>query len=172
MLNKTSPFYAELYSGLKEQYEDLLWGDDAVVLEQNSHDFAERMPLINRNAEALSDFLKTHSQVAEVYYPKYQTPNEYNAFRKPNGGYGGLLSILLKDAAETAPKFYDALRVSKGPNLGTNYSLVCPFTILAHYNELEFAESCGVSRYLIRISVGLEDPDDIVQRFGKALAIL
>ena len=172
VLNKNSPFYSQLSSGLKEQHEDLFWGADAVVLEQNSRDFAERMPVINRNAEALADYLKTHSHVAEVYYPKYQTPNEYDAFRKPNGGYGGLLSILLKEAAETVPKFYDALRVSKGPNLGTNYSLVCPFTILAHYNELDFAESCGVSRYLIRISIGLEEPQDIINRFDEALAIL
>jgi cystathionine gamma-synthase len=172
ILNKNSPFFSQLSSALKEQHEDLLWGTDAVVLEQNSRDFAERMPAINRNAEALADFLKTHPQVAEVYYPKYQTPTEYNAFRKLNGGYGGLLSIVLKEASENAPKFYDALRVSKGPNLGTNYSLVCPFTILAHYNELEFAESCGVSRYLIRISVGLEEPDDLIQRFHDTLAIL
>jgi cystathionine gamma-synthase len=172
VLNRTSPFYSQLSSGLKEQYEDLFWGADAVVLEQNSRDFAERMPVINRNAEALADFLNSHPHVAEVYYPKYQTPHEYNAFRKPDGGYGGLLSILLKNAAETAPKFYDALCVSKGPNLGTNYSLVCPFTILAHYNELEFAESCGVSRYLIRISVGLEEPGDLINRFDEALTIL
>jgi cystathionine gamma-synthase len=172
VLNKTSPFYAEIFSGLKEPHEDLLWGADAEVLEHNSRDFAERMSVINRNAEALADFLKSHPHVAEVYYPKYQTANEYNAFRKPNGGYGGLLSILLKAAAENAPRLYDTLRVSKGPNLGTNYSLICPFTILAHYNELEFAELCGVSRYLIRISVGLEETDDLNQRFGEALEIL
>ena len=50
------------------------------------------------------------------------------------------------------------------------FTLACPFTLLAHYTELEWAESCGVSRYLIRISVGLEDPDDLWQRLETALA--
>jgi cystathionine gamma-synthase len=105
-----------------------------------------------------------------VYYPKFQTPGEYRAFRKPAGGYGGLLSLVLKDAPAATPRFFDALRVSKGPNLGTNYTLACPYTILAHYGELEFAESCGVSRHLVRVSVGLEDPDDLRRRFTEALA--
>ena len=44
-----------------------------------------------------------------------------------------------------------------------------PFTLLAHYNELDWAESCGVSRYLIQISVGLEEPEDLWQRLNRAL---
>lgn len=170
VLNRKSPFYEQFTAGLREQDEDLFWGADAVVLEQNSRDFEERMPRINRTAEALADFLHAHPKVADVYYPKYQTPEAYNAFRRPDGGYSGLLSVVLKDPAETAPRFYDALKVCKGPNLGTSYSLVCPFTILAHYHELDFAESCGVSRYLIRVSVGLEEPEDLVGRFEEALA--
>ena len=51
-----------------------------------------------------------------------------------------------------------------------NYTLACPFTILAHYNELDFAESCGVSRWLIRVSVGLEPADELIDRFREALA--
>ena len=53
--------------------------------------------------------------------------------------------------------FYDALSLPKGPSLGTNFTLVCPYALLAHYNELSWAESYGVPRNLIRISVGLED---------------
>jgi cystathionine gamma-synthase len=42
--------------------------------------------------------------------------------------------------------------------------------LLAHYTELDWAESCGVSRYLIRLSVGLEEPEELWQRIEKALA--
>ena len=49
------------------------------------------------------------------------------------------------------------------------YSLACLYTILAHYGELDFAKSCGMSRYLIRVSVGLEDADDLIERFQEAL---
>ena len=89
-----------------------------------------------------------------------------------HGGYGGLLSLELEQPAENAPRFYDALRVTKGPNLGTNYTLACPFTILAHYHELDWAGSCGVSRHLIRVSVGREKPEDLIARFESALAEL
>lgn len=168
VLNSQGRFYADLLAQLHEM-DDLLWCEDAIVLEQNSRDFEQRMPRINQNAEKLADFLSDHPRVASVYYPKYQSPENYKPFLREGGGYGGLLSIDLVDAPKHAPAFFDALRVCKGPNLGTNFTLACPFTILAHYNELEFAESCGVSRYLIRVSVGLEDADDLIARFDEAL---
>ena len=65
--------------------------------------------------------------------------------------------------------FTIALAVCKGPSLGTVFTLACPFTLLAHYTELDWAESCGVSRYLIRISVGLEDPEELWSRLDRAL---
>ena len=68
-------------------------------------------------------------------------------------------------------RVYDSMAVCKGPSLGTTFTLACPFTLLAHYGELDWAESCGVSRYLIRISVGLEDPEDLWQRLDTALKV-
>ena len=77
----------------------------------------------------------------------------------------------LLDIAEgttKAERFYDALEVSKGPSLGTNFTLACPYVLLAHYNELEWAEECGLPKHLLRVSVGLEDPENLWQRFEKA----
>ena len=136
---------------------------------QYSVDFPERVRRINRTAEQLCDFCRDHPAIAEVDYPKFRTPDQYAAFRRDSGGYGGLCSLLLNDAAQTAPRFFDALRISKGPNLGTYFSLACPFTLLAHFEELDWAESCGVSRYLVRISVGLEEPEDLIGRVTEAL---
>ena len=64
---------------------------------------------------------------------------------------------------------YDALRVSKGPSLGTNFTLVCPYPLLAHYKELEWASGCGVPSHLLRVSVGLEAIEELWQRFEQAL---
>ena len=74
-----------------------------------------------------------------------------------------------RQAEASAPRIYDRLAFCKGPSLGTVFTLACPFTLLAHYTELDWAESCGVSRYLIRISAGLEDPEDLWQRMEDAL---
>ena len=75
----------------------------------------------------------------------------------------------MRDAAAKTERFFDALQIPKGPNLGTSFSLCCPFTILAHYRELDFVESCVISRHLIRVSVGLEDSAWQIERFLEAL---
>ncbi len=80
------------------------------------------------------------------------------------------MSVLLKSPARTTPGVFDRLQVCKGPNLGTYFTLCCPYTILAHYNELDFVESCGVSRWLLRISVGNEPGNELLRRFESALA--
>jgi cystathionine gamma-synthase len=169
VLNPDSAFYPALRRELAETYEDLFWEEDAAALERNSRDFSGRMAQINANTEALCDFLAAHPAVARVYYPKYETPENYAQVLRPGGGYSCLFSLLLKDAATAAPRFYDRLRVCKGPSLGLNFTICCPYILLAHYDELDWAESAGLDRNLVRVSVGLEDIEDLVQRFGEAL---
>ncbi len=79
------------------------------------------------------------------------------------------MSVVLKNPSVTTPIVYDRLRICKGPNLGTNFTLCCPYTILAHYTELDAVEECGVSRWLLRISVGVEPVEELWQRFESAL---
>ena len=64
---------------------------------------------------------------------------------------------------------YDALRISKGPSLGTEFSLACPYTLLAHYDEMDWVENCGVPRDLIRLSVGIEPIDQLTKALQEAL---
>lgn len=92
----------------------------------------------------------------------------YDAFRTADGGYGGLLSVVFHDDAN-AVTFYDAIETAKGPSLGTNFTLTSPYTILAHYTELDWARKYGVERGLVRISVGLEEGEQIVRVFKEAL---
>jgi cystathionine gamma-synthase len=170
ILCSASPFYAELSNYLSAQYEDLVYAEDAIILEQNSRDAAQRMQRINHTAEQLCDYLSTHPAIERVYYPKYTHAKAYDAIKTPSGGYGGLFSLVLKDTSR-APSVYNALAIDKGPSLGTNFTLACPYTLLAHYQELDFAQSSGVSPDLIRVSVGLEDADDLVKRFQDALVL-
>ena len=107
------------------------------------------------HAEAAYHYFKDLPGIADVYYPLCRTPKFFEQARRSGGGYGGLLSIVHEEPAD-AITFYDAIEVSKGPSLGTNFSLVCPYTLLAHYTELDWAAKCGVPEHLIRISVGVE----------------
>jgi cystathionine gamma-synthase len=79
---------------------------------------------------------------------------------------------VIQGGEPAASAFYDALAISKGPSLGTDFSLVCPYTLLAHYGELEWAAERGAPANLLRIWVGLEDPDDLRRRFEEAFGAL
>lgn len=62
ILNPNGKCYSSLKKALNEDYEDLLWCEDVVFLERNSRTFKERSAVINKNTEALCDFLNTHEQ--------------------------------------------------------------------------------------------------------------
>lgn len=169
VLGPDSPAREEIARSMGRTDEDLLWSGDALQLEVNSRDFDRRMPQVNQTTERLCDWLEVHPAIDRVYYPKFTMRQEFDEVLRPGGGYGGLFSLLLKDPERVAPLFYDRLEVSKGPSLGNNFTLACPYTLLAHFNELDWAESYGVSRYLIRVSVGLESAEDLIARFDRAL---
>ncbi len=173
---------------MTSHYEDTYYDEDAICMEQNSRDLQKRIEIIDANAEALCDFLRSHSAatagsantvIKEVYYPKYKTPENYERCRKKvgnhnassneGGGYGGLLSLtFISNAASRA--FYEALGCFKGPSLGTNFTLAALYTILAHHDELEWAAKCGVEEGLVRISVGLENMETLLTIFEVALS--
>jgi cystathionine gamma-synthase len=154
-------------------YEDNYWAEDAVFLERNSRDFISRIKRINASASAIAAQLHSspRSLVKQVYYPQYSAsrPHYDRCRNSPGGGYGGLLSVTFQTTTQ-AVAFFDALEVHKGPSLGTNFTLSCPYTILAHYGELEWAGRFGVEADLIRISFGLEDRQDLEGRVERALS--
>jgi cystathionine gamma-synthase len=167
--NPASPFYSELKAIVQARHEELLWGADAAVLSAQARRFPERMQVHNRNGLIIAERLRGHPAIERVWYPKWEFSDAYDAVRRPEGGWGALITFLPRQAETRSSLIYDALRVSKGPSLGTVFTLACPFTLLAHYCELSWAESCGVSRHLIRLSIGLEDPDELWTRIEQAL---
>jgi cystathionine gamma-synthase len=169
ILNPRSRYYPALKAVAAQEYEDNYWAEDVIFMERNSRNFVSRIEKINENAELICDILRAHPLVKDVYYPKFNSSKRfYDDCRTPNGGYGGLLSFTLKETVRAAA-FYDRIETAKGPSLGTNFTLTSPYVILAHYLELDWAEGFGVPRDLIRISVGLEDKEDLRERFEVAL---
>lgn len=166
VLNSTSPLFSELKSKIDNNFEDLLFGEDAIVLEKNSRDFETRITQVNENAEKLYDWLSANYKNISIFYTKGNPV--YEKYKR--AGYGGIISLVL-ETPEKAQKFFDNIDIKKGPSLGTNYTLACPYTMLAHYTEREFAETAGVPFHLVRISVGLEDFSELKLKFERALAL-
>lgn len=169
IINPNSRYYDSLKKAMSQEFEDTYWPEDVVFMERNSRDFSTRVDRINTNAEAICDILLSHPAIKSVYYPKHNPsrPN-YDAFKIPSGGYGGLLSIVFQHETQ-AQAFYDAMDIAKGPSLGTNFTLCSPYVLLAHYQELPWAAQFGVDPYLVRVSVGLEETSDLEGTFRRAL---
>lgn len=182
VLNPYSKHFSELKAAIEATYEDTYFAEDAVFMERNSRDFRTRIATINDNAYALTEFLRLRSLknpnaaqgsvIKEVYYPRYITPENFAiAQRLPStgkGGFGGLFSLTFTSIAASRA-FFDALECCKGPSLGTNFTLACPYTILAHYLELDWASGFGVEAGLVRVSVGLEPIQSLLASFTRAL---
>lgn len=170
VLNPEGKYYHLLKKVFEEQiYENTYWTEDILFMERNSRDFSNRVKRINANAETICDILRANPLVKTVFYPKFNAskPN-YEACRLPDGGYGGLLSIVFTKP-EHAQVFYNNLDTAKGPSLGSNFTLCSPYVLLAHYQELQWAAQFGVDANLVRVSVGLEEPEELQQLFRKAL---
>lgn len=165
-----SPHAGTLLAALAEESAQStpLYIGDAEVLLSNLKGFPARMAAHNANGVALAEMLARHPAVAEVWHPSLTTRADYDKIRAPKGGYGPLLSFVLKNPKK-APKVFDALKVSKGPSFGTPFTLACPYTLLAHYTELEWAEACGVPAHLIRVSCGSEETAVLLAHFAAAL---
>ncbi|GMF54350.1 unnamed protein product [Phytophthora fragariaefolia] len=176
VLNPDGPKFKDLEAIFDPEEDSFVVEDDAQALLEQSEDLAERLAKTNVTTAEIVQRLLKHPLVKEVFYPTLgDAKNLYDPFLNPSEEkdkprYGPLFSILLLGGLEPAKAFYNALTVAKGPSLGTNFTLSCPYTLLAHYGELDFVESCGVDRHLIRISIGQEDIEVLWADFEAAFA--
>ncbi len=171
LLNPRSPFATEFRDGLGQEVPGgmRLYPRDVEVLLENAAGLAERVAECNRNGMAVAEFLEGHRAVARVWYPAFVDREAYETLRRPGAGYGALMSFTLA-RPERAPEVYRAMRFSKGPSLGTDYSLLCPYALLAHYTEKEWANECGVPPELLRLSVGREPVSELCGRLDEGLS--
>ena len=169
-VREDSPYNADFSVALAGEVSECapLYAGDSLALLANLKESSTRWATVNASGLALAEMLIAHPAVENVWHPSITNRTEYDKLRKEGGGYGGLLSMVLKAQKKTS-KFYDALRFCKGPTFGTPFTIVCPYTMLAHYSELAWAEGCGVPGHLIRVSVGTEGANVICDRFRQAL---
>ena len=169
VLNAESPLYDLLNTKLSSTHEDLLFPLDAEVLSQNCLDFRFRVQLASSTALTLANYLRNRDSILQVNYPTMvATAALYERYRRSSGGYGSLISIVFRNP-ESAVLFYDTIDLKKGPSFGNNFTLVLPYSQLAHAFELDWAESQGMPKHILRISVGLEDEGVLIKKFDEAL---
>jgi len=135
-------------------------------------DYEKRMKTISQNTKLLVEYFKKASFIDEIFYclnPKYAS--NYQKLMIDENSYTGIVSVTFK---KDFKEVYDKLNFAKGPSLGTEFTLLMPYTYLAHYDLImskdgnEFLEKIGLPINLLRISVGCEDINDIIKEFDRA----
>ena len=147
---------------------------NAFLLMQGIETVPLRMARHGENAIALAEHLKAHPGVSWVKYAGLPDSPYYPLVQKYMGGNnaGGILSFGIKGGEEAGAKFIDALQlIVRLVNIGDAKSLACHPATTTHrqLNDEELA-SAGVSRDMVRISVGIEHIDDILADVDQALA--
>ena len=147
---------------------------EATVLQASLKDFEARMVLFNRNGLSVAEWLSTHPLVDEVYFAMLpENPDAAVAERLLKGG-GSVVSFTLKEKGFDAIKrFYDCPMplIKKAPSLGSNVTLLCPYTMLTYYQKDDaYLANVRLDRYLLRLSVGCEDPlEPVLDTIHRAL---
>ena len=126
----------------------------------------------NANAMALAEFLSTHRKVSAVHYPGLKSHPQHQLARKQMKGFGGMMSVEIKGTTRDAMKFTESLKVaSLAASLGGVNTLVSqPFNMTHTQMTAKAREKTGIPETLVRVSVGIEDVEDLIHDFRRALA--
>lgn len=145
---------------------------EAWLLQRGLQTFGLRVARHNENAQAVAAYLAGHPAVAEVYYPGLSSHPQYElACRQMPGGFGGMVSFDLKGGRQAGYDLLQRLKlIALAVSLGGTHSLIThpASTVSAVQSDEEIAAS-GVQPGLVRLSVGLEDVDDIIADLEAAL---
>ncbi|MEM4808267.1 MAG: cystathionine gamma-synthase family protein [Candidatus Nezhaarchaeales archaeon] len=133
-----------------------------------------RLKISQESARAIAEFLADHSKVSRVYYPGLPSHPTHHIAKKMLKGFGSVVSFEVKGNGETAKKFLRSLKVIKpSPSLGGCESLASHPVSSSHRDvPREERERLGITEGLIRISVGLEDLNDLIEDIDQALRSL
>lgn len=144
---------------------------NAWVLSKSLETLAIRMDRHCENALFVAQQLEGHPKLENVSYPFLPSHPHHTIAKKQMKAGGGIITVTIKDGYEPAKKFLDSLKMIKiSPNLGDARSIVTHPASSTHC-KLSEAErlSVGITPGLIRVSIGLENKDDILKDLLQAL---
>ena len=133
---------------------------------------AVRMGRHEENAMKIAQYLGNHSKVRKVIYPGLKSHPQHELARKQMVGFGGIITFFIKGGLEAARRFLERVKIfSLAESLGGVESLIEHPAIMTHASlPKELREKLGISDELIRVSVGIENVDDLIDDLEKALA--
>lgn len=174
-LNPLSPFASELRPHLAASLEPPYQGDSERLAAQIG-DMASVCERQNANAIALCKWLEKHPCVTKIHHPKSpDSQKHFERIARTENSVGAMFTIELNGDLAA---FYDNTPFVKGPSFGTDFTMMCPFMYMAHYEEVSsdtgrrWLQSLGLAPELVRISVGVEDIEAIKAALEKGFAAM
>ncbi len=145
---------------------------DAWLTMRGAKTLAIRMREHASNAGRVAEFLEGHPGVARVYYPGLASHPQHELAKRQMSGFGGMVSFVLEGPPERGLDFARRLTYfSLAESLGGVESLICHPARMTHGSiPKEDRERRGITDGLLRLSVGIEDADDLVSDLEQALA--
>lgn len=145
------------------------------MLERSLKTFALRMRTHNSNALELAHYLENHPKINRVYYPGLPSHEQYNlALQQISGKYSGMVSFEIEGGDAYAHELLNLLKLPKeATSLGGVESLISlPYNTSQASLTKEQQKAIGINDGLIRLSVGVEDIEDLIADFDQALTKL
>ena len=144
---------------------------DSYLTLRGAKTLAVRMEQHQKNALALAEFLAKSPKIKRVLYPGLKNHPHHQIAAAQSSGFGGVLSFELVGTLQDAEDFLSKLKLfSTAESLGGVESLAEIPAIMTHASvPKEVREQNGISDTLIRVSVGIEDTNDLIEDFRKAL---
>ncbi len=145
---------------------------NAALLTRGLKTLALRVERQNANGLAIAEFLERQPRVARVWYPGLPSHPEHEIARAQMLGYGGVVSFEIDGGLDDTSRFIDALTIPIiAPSLGGVETLVEQPSLMSYY-ELSTEErlAIGIKDNLVRLSIGIEDPADLIADLAQALA--
>ena len=167
---KDQDLYAEKISYLQNAVGAIPSPFDCYLLTRSIKTLSVRMQKHNENGEKVANFLESHPKVIKIHYPG--TDQKYKSIAsKQMSGFGGMMSIVLDTNLEGVNTFLSHLKIfTLAESLGGVESLIEHPAIMTHASiEKKIRDSLGISDSLLRLSVGIEDVEDIIDDLNQAL---
>lgn len=144
----------------------------AFLLDRGIKTLEVRVRRQNESASKVASFLASLDKVRRVYYPGLDTHPHHGLAKKYLRGYGGIVSFELDCDLNSTLEFMKRLRViRRAPSLGGTESLIIHPATSSHKDlTSEERQKLGITDSLVRLSVGLEDVEDIVEDIGQAIS--
>jgi cystathionine beta-lyase/cystathionine gamma-synthase len=166
----TKPEHAETFRFVQKCTGGILSPFESYLLLRGVKTLAVRMKQHDANGRVVADFLKSHAKVQQVFYPGLVEHPQHELAKRQQTGFGSMISMEL-GSLEKANVFAKALRLGLlAESLGGVETLIChPATMTHAAVGAEGRARLGITDGLMRVSVGIEDVDDIVADLGQAL---